>query len=228
MFIPWIGFFEQVRLADAFVHYDDVQLPQGRSFMSRVQIKTPLGAKWLTAPVDRKRSGNAIQDTFYVAGRDWRDKHLGTLRHCYARAPYFELMFSIAIDIFSFESSNLAEFNQHAIELLSAWLGLGTKFIRSSELNIAGSSTQRLVNICRLFGAQTYVTGLGGLRYLDHAQFECFRISVKYMAYTKKRYPQLHGDFTPYVSILDAIANCGPAVRQLICSPAIDWKDYHE
>ena len=37
MFLPWIGLFEQVRLADRFIHYDDVQLPQGRSFISRVK-----------------------------------------------------------------------------------------------------------------------------------------------------------------------------------------------
>jgi WbqC-like protein len=31
-FFPWIGYFEQVHRADIFVHFADVQLPQGRSF----------------------------------------------------------------------------------------------------------------------------------------------------------------------------------------------------
>ena len=43
MFLPWVGLFEQVRLADVFIHYDDVQLPQGGNFMSRVQLKTASG-----------------------------------------------------------------------------------------------------------------------------------------------------------------------------------------
>ena len=31
MFLPWVGLFEQARHADVWFHYDDVQLPQGRS-----------------------------------------------------------------------------------------------------------------------------------------------------------------------------------------------------
>ena len=48
MFFPWIGLFEQVRLADVFVHYDDVQFARG--FMNRVQVKVADGWRWLTAP----------------------------------------------------------------------------------------------------------------------------------------------------------------------------------
>ena len=40
MLFPWIGIFEQIKLSDVYVHYDDAQLPQGRSFINRVQIKT--------------------------------------------------------------------------------------------------------------------------------------------------------------------------------------------
>ena len=58
MFLPWIGIFEQVSIADLFVHYDDVQFPQGRSFSSRVQVKAEQGCRWLTVPV--RRDGKAI------------------------------------------------------------------------------------------------------------------------------------------------------------------------
>ena len=33
------------------------------------------------------------------------------------------------------------------------------------------------------------------------------------MQYTRAPYPQLHGAFDPHVSILDALANLGPACR---------------
>ena len=39
MLFPWVGMFEQVALADVFVHYDDVQFSKG-SFTNRVQLKT--------------------------------------------------------------------------------------------------------------------------------------------------------------------------------------------
>jgi hypothetical protein len=131
MFLPWIGLFEQVRLADFFIHYDDVQLPQGRSFVSRVQIKTPSGIYWLTAPIDRKRSGKLLNQVFFSSEVDWRSKHLKTIQHAYARAPFFDLMFAMVSDIYSHPDNSLVEFNINAIQIISHWLGFKPKFTRS-------------------------------------------------------------------------------------------------
>src|SRR5205807_8245940 len=95
-----VGLFEQVRLADVFVHYDDVQLPQGRSFMSRVQIKSTNGISWLTVPIDHASSGKLLNEVVLFSQTDWRRKHLETIRHAYAKAPYFNLMFEIVETIY--------------------------------------------------------------------------------------------------------------------------------
>ena len=46
MFFPWIGMFEQIKAADVFLHYDDVQMPQGRSFISRDVFRVWVGEDW--------------------------------------------------------------------------------------------------------------------------------------------------------------------------------------
>ena len=51
MYLPWIGLFNQLKHAQLFVHFDDVNIPQGRSFVTRVQFKTNKGSKWLSVPV---------------------------------------------------------------------------------------------------------------------------------------------------------------------------------
>jgi hypothetical protein len=226
MFFPWIGLFEQVRLSDIFVHYDDVQLPQGRSFISRVQIKSVQGLSWLSAPIDRKRSGSLINEVALFNEIDWRSKHLASLRHAYARAPHFDLMFQIAKRIYGGPPCRLSEFNIAAIEQISRWLGLTTQFVRSSALGVAGASTERLVAICQQLGCNVYVTGLGALKYLQHEKFEERGISVRYMDYIKAPYAQGQSEFTPYVSILDAIAHCGEQTRDLVCSNSVYWKDF--
>lgn len=226
MFIPWLGLFEQIKLSDIYVHYDDVQLPQGRSFTARVQIKSNSGIAWLTAPVDRVHSGHLINETLLINDTRWRNKHMKSLQHWYARAPFRDTMLRIAKEVYSYETNNLAEFNRHAIEFISEWLGLKPRFLCSSELGIEGSSTKRLVDLCKYCGADIYVTGLGALNYLDYKQFEDSGILVQYMNYEKRMYPQLNGTFTPYVSILDAIANCGELAAELLCSQAVYWKDY--
>lgn len=226
MFLPWIGLFEQARLSDIFVHYDDVQMPQGRSFMTRVQIKSKQGISWLTAPVDHVRSGRRINDIVLFDDTDWRSRHLATLRHAYARAPHFKLMLAVAEAIYQSASNRLAEFNIGAFEYICRWLGLSPQFIRSSSLGVPGSSTVRLIDLCERTGCDVYTTGHGALRYLDHDSFEQRKISVRYIDYKKLRYPQSGGEFTPYVSILDAIAYCGEKTRELVRSESVYWKDF--
>lgn len=226
MFLPWAGLFEQIKLADLYVHYDDVQMPVGRSFMSRVQIKTPRGAQWLSAQIDRRRSKLHISDTYLSQDSDWREKHLNLLRQNYREARQFEIMLRFAEESYSLTEDNLAGFNQFTIERLANWLGLETEFRVSSDLAIQGTGTQRLIDICRHFEASEYITGHGARNYLDHQAFEDNNIKVSYMDYGLRPYEQLHGEFTPYVTILDAIANLGETARELLTCKTVDWREF--
>ena len=227
MFLPWVGLFEQVRLADVFIHYDDVQLPQGRSFMSRVQLKSANGVAWLTVPIDHKKSGKLLNEVVLFKAEEWRDKHLRTIRHAYAKRPYFNLMFELVETIYGQPTDHLAQFNINAIEQIAQWLGLAPQFMRSSAMGVAGASTERLVDLCEAVNCDIYVTGHGALNYLNHQQFEDKGVSVRYMDYRKVPYEQGHGEFMPYVSILDAIANCGEHTRDLLCSDAKYWREFN-
>jgi len=226
MFVPWIGLFEQIRLADVFVHYDDVQMPQGRSFISRVQIKTLKGQQWMSAQVDKEASGILISETVLMARTNWRDDHINLLKENYRNAPYRSLMLEIAADIYAFDGLNLAQFNQYALEYLARWLNLHAKFEASSSLSIPGQSSRRLVAICKRFNATDYLTGQGALNYLDCNLFELSNIDVSFMTYKKHPYQQQHGDFNPHVTILDAIANIGDDTRFLLTSNAVPWRSY--
>lgn len=226
MFLPWLGLFEQIHLADIYVHYDDVQLPRGRSLMSRVQVKGPNGVFWLTAPIDRKNSGPLINETNYLQQYSWVEEHRQKLRHSYHRSEYFDQMMELAERIHRFPDANLAAFNENAIELTAAYLGLETAFFKSSGLGIPGASSQRLIDICIEFGATSYITGHGARSYLDHDAFEARGIQVEYMDYKLMQYPQLHGQFTPYVSALDAIANCGVEARNFMQSQTSPWRTF--
>lgn len=206
MFLPWIGIFAQMQLANHFIHYDDVQFPQGRSFTSRVQLRTQTGTQWLSAPVDRAQSGKLICETYFLAEEYWRERHLETIRHTYSKSKNFAEMYDLASDIYAFNSDNIATFNMNAINLIAERMGLTAQVSSSSTLGIGGRSTERLVEICRKFGAIRYVTGHGAINYLAHEQFEAVGIEVEYMAYSPVPWPQIADDFTPCVTILDLLA----------------------
>jgi hypothetical protein len=226
MFVPWIGIFEQVKLADVFVHYNDVKRPGGGSFMTRVQIKTSQGTQWLSAPIDKQRSDWLISETILVADSDWRASHLEFIKQSYRHAQHFALMAELADEIYAYPGDDLAGFNQHGIELIANWLELDTRFAVSSDLPTSGASSQRVIDICKHFDASEYVTGHGALNYLDHKLFEANEIGVSYVNYDLNPYTQLHGEFTPYVSILDAIANTGHETAALLTSTCVGWRDF--
>ena len=105
-------------------------------------------------------------------------------------------------------------------------LDAGRRFVEVEQLGIAGASSQRVRDIVLAVGGTRYITGHGARNYLDHQLFEDAGIRVEYMDYEKRPYPQLHGEFTPYVSLLDLIANTGPAGIECICSGTSYWKDF--
>lgn len=225
MLFPWVGLFEQVRLADVFVHYDDVQFPLGRSFISRVQIKTAEGSQWLTVPVLRK-AGQLIKDVRTDDAQDWRAKHLRTLNQAYAKAPHLAEMIAIVERIYAEKTSFLADMTIQATEEIARYFSLTPQFIRASTRPASGRSSDRLLWWMEELQGELYVTGHGAYGYLAHELFEARSMRVEYMNYQKVPYPQLHGPFTPFVSILDLIANTGRGGAAMLCSGSKPWREF--
>ena len=103
----------------------------------------------------------------------------------------------------------LVDLNLTLIRLICSWLGLECTTVRSSELNIQGERNERLLNLCYRFGARRYLSGDAAKAYLDVERFRQQGIDVQWQCYQHPIYPQLHGEFMPYLSILDLILNCG-------------------
>jgi len=223
-FFPWRGVFEQIRLADEFVHLDDAQFQKG-GFTNRVQLKTASGPLWLTVPVLRHGKLPRIAEVEIDYKSDWRAKHLRTFAMSYARAPFNSRAQAIMSDVYAERPRTIAELDITALERCCAELGLRPAFTRASATPVDGAKTDRLVALLVPRGTTRYVTGRGALDYLNEPQLAAAGIEVRVMEYTRRPYPQLHGTFDPHVSILDTIANLGPAAATALDSPAIAWCD---
>ena len=227
MFFPWVGLFEQLRLADVWVHYDDVQFSKG-SFVNRVQIKTAEGSKWLTLPLRANKLGLRIADLVLDGGKNWRQSHLDRLRTAYQAAPYGQEMLDFVARQYKVASERLVDLVVPAFEGLAEYFGVGRTctFLSSSRLGVAGAGSQRVLDMVRQLGGSRYVTGHGAAQYLDHAAFEREGIRVEYIDYQRQPYGQQHGPFDPHVSILDLMANEGRAGARVIRSTARHWKEF--
>ena len=227
LYFPWVGMLEQMRLADVYVHYDDVQFSKG-SFINRVQVKTAQGSHWLTVPLADVHLGQLIKDVRVADDHGWRKKHLATLAQAYARAPFAKDMLAMVDGVLHSGATTLCEVSIASMVALRDYFGLErpVEFHFASQLGIGGNNSPRVLEIVRHFGGTRYVTGHGARDYLDHEAFDAAGVRVEYLDYRKTPYPQQHGEFTPFVTALDLVANCGREGREGIASGAVYWKDF--
>lgn len=218
-YLPWLGYFDLMRRADVFVIYDDVPFDK-HGWRNRNRIKTRDGAQWLTVPVRHHGLGQPLNSDIAIAAPFAR-KHLTTLQQQYAAAPFREHYLPALQAVLQQPWQRLLDLNLALLHLLRGWLGLTTPLLRSSQLAIDGERNQRLINLCRHCGADVYLSGNAGQNYLDEAAFAAAGVSVAWHNYAHPVYPQLHGDFLPYLSVLDLLLNVGPDSSQLFTKGAL-------
>lgn len=225
MYFPWIGIFEQIRLADVFVFYDDVQFTRG--FINRVQYKTPEGTKWITVPLQKHTRTTLICDLQIQEEEEWRKRHISCLKNSFPGAKFSDDALALATDSLYQPELSFADMLIEGIHRIRKYFSIEKPclYYKSSELGIGGCKSVRIKNIVKHLDGKRYITGLGALNYLDHEDFEKENIEVQYMDYRKLIYPQKHGEFTPFITILDLIANCGKDGHNYICSDTVNWRE---
>lgn len=227
-YLPWRGHFALMKTADVFVFYDDVQFTSNtsRSFFARVQLKTPRGRRWLSVPVRKSgRFGQRIDEVAIADDGRWPDRHCAVIREALAGAPFAAAVEPVLAALGGGAWGRLAELTIATTRLMAGLLGIRRETLRSSALGIAGAGSPRVLAVCRSLGATRYVTGHGGLAYLDHEAFESAGITVEYMDYDVSPYPQLHGAFEPHVTALDVLANTGPQAPAHVTARTVPWRE---
>ena len=209
-YLPYAGVFELVRLADTFVLYDDVQFVP-RNWQVRNRIKTADGPRWLTVPVHRDRRDVPINEVEIDREQPWREKHWRSIELAYARASNFTVLGRHLQPCYDEDWKRLVDLDTTTFALLCELVGVSATFLRSSQLGVPGRGSERIVALCRELGATSYLSGPSARDYLDEGSFEQAGVELEYFAFDHPTYTQLHGEFEPSLSVIDLIANVGPA-----------------
>jgi len=214
-YLPWLGYFDKMGQADVFCYLNNVQYKKNE-WQNRNRIKTVQGWQWLTVPVGY-RFPQKINEVEVNDNVKWERKHLQAFMTNYRKAPFYEAYIDRFENAYAKRYERLSELNIHLIEMLRDILGLGQKpTLMASELSLSSEPTQRLIDICRAAGGDTYLAGRDGARYMDLDRFADSGIRVVFQDYHHPVYPQLFGSFVSHLSVVDLLFNCGPESMEIL------------
>jgi hypothetical protein len=214
-FFPYPGFFHKLSMADVYVVMDDVQYD--KRFTNRNKIITTSGWMWLTVPINKNHKFFSNMNVEINNALPWRETHWKSIAQSYANAKYFNSYKDYLKNLYQKEWDFLFDLDFETLKKTINWLGLKIEVVRESELNVKGTSTERLVNTCKAVGSDTYVSGRGGRNYMDEKLFEKNNIKLEHQNYSAIPYRQkLSESFIPDLSILDLLVNVGPDSMNLI------------
>ena len=206
-YIPYMGYFYKIAQSDVFVFLDDAQFSSDNMHHWN-RIKTPQGECRLKIPVENKL-GYKINQVRTKDELNWKEKHLKTIEMNYSKALYFKDIFPQIKEIILSTYTSLADQNIAINMFICKGFCLNKKFISSSELGINTTKETRVIDICKALGGTKYISGNGAKAYQINEHFEQRNLELVYTDYKPFEYLQVWKEFTPNMSILDYIFNCG-------------------
>ncbi|MFH1968238.1 MAG: WbqC family protein [bacterium] len=220
-YLPWLGYFEMIASSDIFVVFDHVQFER-KSWQQRNRIKTANGVISLSIPVQKMPRETPISEIkISYAGYNPLEKHFKTIELAYKKAPYFQDYKPFFEKIYSKKHVLLRDLNIEIIKLICNILGINTKIVFSSDLGLKDENmakTEKVVNLCKKQDINHLYDAKGAEEILDKSLFEKENIIITFQDFQHPKYPQLWGEFVPYLSTIDLLFNQGDKSFSIIKS----------
>lgn len=208
-YIPWKGYFDLINDADVFIYYDEVQYTKN-DWRNRNRIYTKNGLQWLTIPIGLDAVKQKISEV-EIKDHQWQLQHYKAISMGYAKAPFFSQLKPLLEETYINQQwKKLVDINRFLTERISRMIGINTAFKDSKDYALEGDRVQRLINLLKQAGADTYISGPAARTYLAGQEdlFSENNIRLVYKDYSGyPEYPQLSQHFEPAVSIVDLLAN---------------------
>ena len=224
-FFPYIGYFQLMHAVDVFVMYDDAQYMKG-GWINRNRIRSRHTATWLTFPVRKASRELAINQREYLLSDGAATHRIEQrLQASYAGAPCRREVGPVISGLLRFNESNVATFNANLLEALARQLGIGCRFLVSSQIdkpaNLKGQA--KVIDLCRRIGASHYVNPVGGVELYDAASFDAAGLRLSFLRTTTM--PVTLADGQQYLSIIDGLmhegfAGCGSRLAEHVLQAA--------
>ncbi|MGB4548982.1 MAG: WbqC family protein [Syntrophales bacterium] len=214
-YLPWLGYFDKIDQAEAFVLLDNVQFKKNE-WQNRNKIKTAQGWMWLTVPVLYKFP-QLINEVGVNNADRWQHRQKQALLSNYRKSPFWNMLEDFFEETLCLPWTLISELNIHVVKKLIGLLGIETPVYVASEMGtFPEDPDERLIALTKHLGGDAYLAGSGGKDYMDLTKYERAGIRVLFQDYRHPTYSQLHGAFEPCLSIVDLLYNHGPESLKIL------------
>ena len=216
VYLPWLGLFHKISLADQYVIFDTVQYLK-RDWNNRNKIKTAQEPQWLTVPVYTHHKFDQILAEVKINNDlDWRKKHLRSLEVNYCKTPYFKCYIDFFRELYGKKWEYLVDLNDEVLRYFLNILGIDVEILYGHDLGLEGEKSDLVTDMCKKLKADIYVFGALGRNYAKVEEFRSHGIEPMFQEYVHPVYPQMFGSFEPFLSVIDLLFNCGDASSEII------------
>lgn len=178
-FAPYAGYFRLMCDVDAFVVLDQVQFPRS-GWVHRNRLRRLDGAlAWLTLPLARAPLDADILDLAYAAGTDaWAAA--ASRRFAALRQPGAQVAACLPLVN---DAESPCDGLLRLLARFAETLGLAPHVVRQSRLALAPGlkGAERILEICRLLGADRYVNSPGGRHLYDPEEFRRRGVALEFL-----------------------------------------------
>lgn len=203
---PYIGYFQLINAVDKFILYDDVNYIN-KGWINRNNLLVNKESKLFTIPLSNASQNKKINQITISQEGKWKQNLAKTIEQHYKKAPYFDNVFSIIMKSIYIDFKDISKFNFYSISTICQYLEITTTIIPSSSTykNEYLKGQDRIIDICKLENAKTYINPIGGRELYHSKSFEENRIDLRFIKPTPNEYPQNTEKFIPFLSIIDVI-----------------------
>ena len=210
-FMPWLGYFHKMKMADVYVILDKVQFKK-RYFENRNYIRNSVNdtKEWITIPVKTKgKYHQNISDVEVSYEENWYKKISNTFIARYGENEV-TLSFNNLIEEFieSNRNKSLLELNINIIDWFRDRFDIKTPLFYLSDLDINSKGSDLILDICKKMKSTTYICGPSGKDYLNLDDFKKEQIEIEWQNFAECNYYKKESKLS-YLSSFDFVQSFG-------------------
>ncbi len=224
-YLPWLGLFHKIALADKYVFLDQVQYVP-KTWINRNYIKNESGKLLLTLPVLTKgHLKSKISDILINNNLPWKRKHFNSIRSFYSKSKYFNKYIGFFEDIYSKEWKSLSEITSKMLIGFLSLLKIKTEISFNDDYFFKGKNNSLIIDMCKQLNGNVYIFGELGANYVNKEEFRKNDLKIYFQKYIHPEYFQPNGNFENNMSIVDLLFNCGEDSSEIIFENNVSKKD---